>query len=176
MEGRNKERCQRAPSSTLSLAVIQALVGKVSCPKEVIISGRATQLGRDICQGSRLHEATPQSGGKGRTDPPPPAQGLALLPAAFLKQLIDDQDMLLRAWHGGKRVRQCSAGSSWRHTQNERATLLRITFFFTQDEVTETPVFKSPKERIITHDRSAVLCKRSGTSQCSSLGALPSLH
>lgn len=77
----------------------------MSCPKDVTTSGTATQLVRDIGQGStKSHH---RRVAKARAEPPPPVQGLALPPTAFLKQLVDGQDVLFRAWCGRKRQHQC---------------------------------------------------------------------
>lgn len=70
--------------------------------------------------------------------------------------------MLFSAWHRRNKVSMSASRYTWRHTGHERGNLLQITFFFTQDKVTEAPVYKSPKGRGITHDGSAVLCRRSG--------------
>lgn len=104
MESRNRERCQKAPSFTLSLAVIQTPAGLVSCPKEVTTSGTATQLGRDIGQGSK--KSHHRRVAKASAEPPPPVQDLALPPTAFLKHLVDGQDMPFRACYG-RNQHQC---------------------------------------------------------------------
>lgn len=106
MEGRSRKKWPRAPSPSLSLAVFQALSGEVSCPTEVTVPGRGTQLGQS--------HAT-----KAGAEPPPPVQALPSSPPALLKQLRGGQDVFVRAWNGRKGQQRC-LGKNQGHTQHER--------------------------------------------------------